>query len=201
MTAIERSSYLRRDSGFTLLEVLIALTILGFLVVGLSHGLRAGLAVWATQQRHIDETSELDSAARVLRTILSRIPMPDGRPIARLKGNADSFTFVGQLPTGFGTTHLADMRLTFERGRLTLIWTPYRHQTSSVPPATPIETDLVPRVAKVELAYFGPPTASAPASWQPEWDALYAPDLIRVRIAFPTGDIRRWPDLLVAPSL
>jgi general secretion pathway protein J len=201
MTAIERPACPRRDSGFTLIEVLIALTILGFLVVGLSNGLRAGLAVWAVQQRHLDETSELDSAARVLRTILTRIPMPDGRPIARLKGSADSFAFVGQLPTGFGTTRLADMRLAFEHDRLTLIWTPYRHQTSSAPAPTPIETDLVPRVAKIELAYFGPPTASAPASWQPEWDALYAPDLIRVRVTFPTGDVRRWPDLLVAPSL
>jgi len=201
MTALVRFDCRRRDGGFTLLEVLIALAILGFLVVGLTYGLRAGLALWAAQQRHLNETAELDSAARVLRTILTRIPMPGGRPIARLKGSTDSFAFVGELPTGFGTTRLADMRLAFEHNRLTLVWTPYRHQLFSVPAQTPIETDLIPRVAGIELAYYGPPNPSQPPAWQTGWDALYAPDLIRVRLVFPTGDVRRWPDLLVAPSL
>jgi len=201
MTALVRFDCRRRDGGFTLLEVLIALAILGFLVVGLTYGLRAGLALWAAQQRHLNETAELDSAARVLRTVLTRIPMPGGRPIARLKGSTDSFAFVGELPTGFGTTRLADMRLAFEHNRLTLVWTPYRHQLFSVPAQTPIETDLIPRVAGIELAYCGPPSPSQPPGWQTGWDALYAPDLIRVRLVFPTGDVRRWPDLLVAPSL
>jgi general secretion pathway protein J len=190
-----------RQSGFTLLEVLIALAILGFLVVGLTYGLRAGLALWAAQQRHLSETAELDSAARVLRTILTRIPMPGGRPIERLKGSADSFAFVGELPTGLGNTRLADMKLTLDHGSLALFWTPYRHQLPAAAAPTPIETGLIPRVAGIELAYFGPPTPSEPPRWQADWDALYAPDLIRVRLIFPAGDVRRWPDLLVAPPL
>jgi hypothetical protein len=56
--------------------------------------------------------------------------MPDGRPVARLKGDTGSFAFVGELPTGFGNTRLADMRLAFEHGTLALFWAPYRHQLS-----------------------------------------------------------------------
>jgi general secretion pathway protein J len=201
MTAELNSTRHARQGGFTLLEVLIALSILGFLVVGLTDGLRAGLALWAAQQRHLSETAELDSAARVLRTILTRIPMPGGRPIERLKGSTDSFAFVGELPTGLGNTRLADMKLALDHGNLALFWTPYRHQLPAAATPTPIETGLIPRVAAMELAYFGPPTPSEAPRWQADWDALYAPDLIRVRLIFSAGDVRRWPDLLVAPPL
>ena len=37
---------LDRQSGFTLLELLVALVVLGLLVVGLTQGVRAGLTMW-----------------------------------------------------------------------------------------------------------------------------------------------------------
>jgi prepilin-type N-terminal cleavage/methylation domain-containing protein len=58
MTAAIGHHCRRRQGGFTLLEVLISLVILGFLLVGLTYGLRAGLALWAAQQRHLSETAE-----------------------------------------------------------------------------------------------------------------------------------------------
>jgi general secretion pathway protein J len=63
----------RRQSGFTLLEMLVALVVLGFLMVGLTQGLRAGLTMWGAQTRRVGETADLDAGARVLRRILGGI--------------------------------------------------------------------------------------------------------------------------------
>ena len=41
----------RHPSGFTLIEVVIALTVLGFLFVGLAQGVRFGLAAWSAEVR------------------------------------------------------------------------------------------------------------------------------------------------------
>ena len=54
-----------RQSGFTLLEMLVVLVVLGFLMVGLTQGVRAGLTMWGAQTRRVGETADLDAGARV----------------------------------------------------------------------------------------------------------------------------------------
>ena len=61
---------------------------------------------------------------------------------------------------------------------------------------------LVPGTAGIEIRYLGR-SPYAPAQglvWQDNWahrDTL--PQLVRVRVSFPVGDARMWPDLIVHP--
>src|SRR5258708_12483211 len=64
-----------RQAGFTLLEVLVALTVLGFLFIGLNQGTRTGFALWNSQTRRISETEELDATARITRSLLTALPI------------------------------------------------------------------------------------------------------------------------------
>jgi len=194
-----------RQSGFTLLEMLVALGVLGFLVVGLTQGVRAGLTMWGAQTRRVGETAELDAGARVLRTLLSGIPAsPSGVPGApgatKIEGRQDSLAFVGDLPTGLGTTRRADITLELAQGRLVLRWTPHRHELSTGPAPEPIETELIRGVERLDFAYWGSPAPGQPAGWQEQWDGFNSPDLIRVRLGFAKGDRRRWPDLIAGPQ-
>jgi len=195
-----------RQSGFTLLEILVALVVLGFLMVGLTQGVRAGLAMWGAQTRRVGETADLDAGARVLRRLLSGISLPSagGFLVAssteKFEALPDSLTFVGDLPTGFGTTRRADITLELHEGRLVLRWTPRRHELSIAPPPEPIETELIRGVERFDLAYWGSPSPGEPAGWQSRWDRRDIPELIRVRLGFATGDRRRWPDLIAAPQ-
>jgi general secretion pathway protein J len=197
------------ETGFTLLEMLVVLVVLGLLVVGLTQGVRAGLTMWDAQTRRVGETSELDAAARILRILLTGIPAnPSGgiNPGAagtttEFEGRPDSLAFIGDLPNGLGSTRRADIKIELLGERLMLSWTPRRHELSSAPPPKPVETELMRGVERLDLAYWGLPAPGQPAGWQAQWDGPGLPELIRLRLGFAKGDRRRWPDLIAAPQL
>lgn len=197
----------RWRTGFTLLEMLVVLAVLGLLVVGLTQGVRASLTLWGAQTRRIGETGELDAGARILRTLLSGISPPPSGGLApgpagstEIKGGPDSLAFIGDLPTGLGTTRRANITLELRQGRLVLRWTPRRHELTSVPAPEPIETEVIRGVERLDLAYWGSPSPDQPAAWQTQWDGPEIPELIRLRLGFAKGDRRRWPDLIAAPQ-
>jgi general secretion pathway protein J len=196
-----------RLAGFTLLEVIVALAVFGFLFIALNAGTRTGFALWNAQTRRVAQSDELDATVRVLRTMLSEIPL---LPIAAtqtvpqaiaIKGDSDQLVFVGNLPTGLGAVRLADIALKLKGGRLVIDWTPHRHVQAGAPPVTPTETALLGGVEGLELAYFGADTPRQPGFWHAKWTAPGLPELIRVRLRFGKRDPRRWPELIVAPQL
>jgi general secretion pathway protein J len=197
-----------RQAGFTLIEILVVIVVLGLLMVGLTQGVRAGLTLWDAQSRRIGEIAELDAAARTLRTLLTGIGLspsaatPVGSTGApEFKGSADSLAFVGDLPTGLGTTRRADLVLALRQGRLLLRWTPHRHELSIAPAPEPIDVELVRGVDRLELAYWGAPSPEQAPGWRDQWDGPGIPELIRLRLGFAKDDRRRFPDLIAAPQL
>ena len=193
------------EGGFTLLEILVALLILGFLVVGLSASVHAGLALWRAERRQIAKTQELDATARVLRELLTGIPQvaPGGFAAGAngrggIRGTSHEFVFVGDMPTGIGTTRRADTKLELLGHRLALLWAPHEHEQVARPPR-PHEEVLVRGVENLELGYWGSAAPLKPPTWLSRWRGPELPQLIRVRLIFKKGDPRHWPDLIAAP--
>jgi general secretion pathway protein J len=199
----------RHENGFTLLEILVAITVLALLMVGLNQGVRSGFAFWSMQTRRSSETAELDTTARLLRGLFTDLPVQvsggsaaGAAPVAlAFDGSADRLAFVGDLPTGFGDSRRADIRLSLRYGRLVLAWTPHRHEQSAGASPQPGEIELIRGVQALEFAYWGDPTGAGRAAWVAQWDGPALPQLIRVRLSFAKGDGRRWPDLVAAPQL
>lgn len=197
-----------RQGGFSLLEMLVVLIVLGFLMLGLNQGVRTGLAFWTVQSRQVGGTAELDTTARILRMLLTGLPIapaaainPGAAPMAlAFAGSADHLTFVGDLPTGLGAARRADITVELRGGRLVLAWSPHIHEVTSTKPAM-TETELLRGVARFELAYWGITAPDVPAGWLAQWDGPAIPQLVRIRVTFAKGDSRHWPDMIVAPQL
>jgi general secretion pathway protein J len=175
------------------------------LMIGLTQGVRAGLSLWDAQSRRVGETAELDAAARILRSLLSGIAAPVSAGIGaaaspQLKATSESLTFVGDLPTGLGTTQRANITIELRRHRVVLRWTPHRHELSSAPAPEPSEIELIRQVDRLDLAYWGALSPDQAATWQVQWDGASIPSLIRLRVVFAKGDRRRFPDLIAAPQ-
>jgi general secretion pathway protein J len=188
-----------RQAGFTLLEVLVALAVLGFLALGLAGGVRFGLGAWESQARLIDRTGDLDVADRALRRIVAQLVPTDDARLPGLRGTARGFEGVTELPAAAVAlpTRQAVVALGVDRAqRLMLRWTPHLHARRLGPPPAPDESELLRGVERIEIAYW---SAAAGGGWLPAWMRVELPDLVRFRLVFARGDRRRWPDIVAAP--
>jgi general secretion pathway protein J len=199
------------ERGFTLIELLVALTLLGLLMVALFGGLQLGARAWETTGERLEDTARLQLVQDFLRLRISEAyPLETadeaGPPGLAFTGEPDRLAFVTVLPR-----HLAAglQVLTFRRveqdGRahLLLTWRPLSPDDQDEAEAPARERILLHDVTGLELAYFGAASAREPPAWHGFWQgaALRLPELIRLRVTFPEGDRRRWPDLVVRPML
>ena len=190
---------MKRDAGFTLLEVLVAVVVLGFIIAGLAQGARYGLRAVDAQARTLAEHGELDAVDRALRHMIEQMDPGTGRDGDPLQGGPGRMAFVSALPAA---SSLPTPQATIAVGvddarRLMLRAAPRRPGRPFGPPPPPIETELLRGVDHIELSYW--PHGAAPA-WRPQWSGNTLPALVRLRVVFPPGDRRHWPDLVAAPQ-
>lgn len=217
-TRMHRASWVRRHAaGFTLVELLVALTLFALMSVLMFGGLRFGLRAWESGSELIDEGAQVELAQSLLRSGLSQARLPslvipeneEHDTISAFVGTADAMSFVAPFPSHSGIAGLGVFLLS-ERQRqngdgaaLALAWKVFRpDEFNSEASEADEERVLLEGVAGIEFAYYGRFDANLPRDWLDHWDGNFGlPQLIRVRVSFPAGDRRRWPDLVVAPRL
>ena len=184
------------EAGFTLLELLVGLVVLGFILAGLTQGVRYGLRAADAQTRLVDSRGELDAVDRALRRLLVEADPGSSRDGPTLSGTAARIGFVSVLPaavSGF-VGQQADVALGVDAARrLVLRWSPHLHARRFGPVPAPQEVEILRGVQRLEVAYWRD-------GWWPSWDESVMPALVRLRIVFPPGDGRHWPDIVAAPA-
>lgn len=186
-----------RTAGFTLLEILVALVVLGFLMVGLSQGVRFGLTAWGMQERLINQRGDLDAVDRALRQMIAQMDPGTRADPAQVAGTQAEFAFTAVLPlTADGGS--ADMLLMVDPAhRFSLRWIPHLHARRIGPPPPPRVEALLDGVKQVRFAYWRP--SGNGGSWAGTWEGKSLPTLVRIQIEFQEGDRRHWPDIVAAP--
>ncbi len=196
----------RHDAGFSLLEMIVALAILGLLTMVLAGGLQLGGHLWAAQDRRLQANDATDAVHAALRTMIQDAqPLPlaglgDRGAAAFMIGEPHSLDFVTELPDGVGRAGYCDVAIVLAAdGRLMMRWRPHVHDARAAGPIR--ETELLRRVVALELAYFVPAAADGAAHWASAWTRPGTmPPLVRVRLRFAPGDLRTWSDVVVAPA-
>jgi general secretion pathway protein J len=214
-----------REGGFTLLEVLIAMTVLGILTGLLASGLGFGTRVWERERRQLDQWSDLETVQELLRRMLTQA-IPLGGMFAAAAGQPGTFIgtenameFLGPAPAqslagGIYKYNLASradpggLRLVLTWKRRTPDGTRVKTRVTNAPPEeaeklqTGAEVILADKLAEAKFSYFGTTEDGSAPGWRNRWqDPSKAPLLVRVQITFPPGDPRLWPELTVAPRI
>jgi general secretion pathway protein J len=181
--------------GFTLLEMLVALVVLGFVILGLTQGIRFGIAGWTAQSREIQRAAPLISIDRFLRELVQRMDISASDEI---RGTRDQFTFVGRLPDATpGQQDLAIMTLAVTRDhRLVLRWRPHPH-VGTVLRTRLREATLLNGVASIDFGYRDI-SGLRTETWESDIAGVI-PRLVQVKIALLNRHARQWPTIIIAP--
>jgi general secretion pathway protein J len=197
----------RPDAGFTLVELLVALGLLSFLSVILLGSLHFGLKAWERGAVHADRIDHVALVQSFLRRAIE-----DAYPLfavdAATEGRVD---FEGTDSSLRLLSSAAHALRSGGRSRLSLAAVQGRQGLDLVVTATPeLASDdgaltrkvLLANIQSIALSYFGRGRADREPAWHDRWTGeVRLPQLVRIRVSFPPGDLRLWPDLAAAPRI
>lgn len=195
-----------REAGFTLLELLVAMTLLGLLMTVLFGGLRFGTRAWERAIDHSGGTDDIRLAQMHIRRALELaypyfVSDPD-HPRIDFEGTADRVAFLGPAPNAQSTGGRARIVLS-SAGRDGALSLTFESRPELALPEAQGDSDvLVSGLTALEFSYFGSSGPDEPPQWLDRWtNRIRLPLLVRVSAALSDDDARSWPELVVAPRL
>lgn len=197
------------QAGFTLVEALVAITLLGLLSTALTAGLRLGLDAWTRGSAHSDQLSRALAVQGLLRDVVGQAyPYFSSRdPTQRsidFDGTSETLALLAPAPIALGVSGRSRFKLSTARrnGLSDLILTSQPELSDADAPSTIETKTLLAGMASIEFAYFGKLRSETIARWHDQWTGQIAlPQLLRIQVRFPDGDTRLWPDLVIAPRI
>ncbi|HXH03630.1 MAG TPA: prepilin-type N-terminal cleavage/methylation domain-containing protein [Candidatus Competibacteraceae bacterium] len=194
-----------RQRGFTLLELLIAMTLVALLLTVLYGGLQLAIRGWEGGEARVERSNSVRLVEEFLRRQLAqtaRVYVQDRQRLRRVafSGDARSLTWVAPMLAYLGDGGLYMLRLEYDEssaeGVLRLRWWPYRPQGGEPPAEAVAEHVLLQRVDGARLRYFGSEDGQKAPQWYDGWTFPQSlPRLVRLDLS---QDGEALPFLIVA---
>ena len=178
--------------GFTLLEMLLAITLLSLIVSAILGGLHLGRRAWEAGKTY-ETVSEIEESARAIngqisRAIAIRIPRANNEQIVAFHGLPDSVRFLALSEGGaqWGGLILTEIGHSDGADDEVALWSRvFRPADGFEPPRESLRrVSLLRDVVYFRLSYFGQLETGRPPVWTDEWiGRLTLPLLVSVRVA------------------
>jgi general secretion pathway protein J len=192
--------------GFTLIEVLIAMTLLSIMVVLLFTSLKICADSWEKGENKIAEVNEVAVVYNFFHRHLTT-----ARPLLNdfttedkafsFQGKTRSLQFVSAFPASAGRSGLQMFSVELQEEDkdqvIKVAVTPYFPKAEGEDENQPAdEVVLIRHVSNFELAYFGADDDSSESRWQDEWlEKNTQPRLIKIRIKLENEIF--WPEMII----
>ncbi len=193
------------QSGFTLVELLLATALIAIIMAMAYGGFRAGLRATASGEALIEETNRLRVVHQFVRTQISQaralvIEDIDNERIV-FEGDGERIRFVAPMPgyLSYGGPYVQEFRL--ERGQVGMdlvfafaMLNGYEPgDLEAEPPVTLLED-----VGRAEFEFLGFDEQRENVEWSGVWDFMdEVPVAVALRLDFRRDNGVRWPELVV----
>jgi general secretion pathway protein J len=200
----------RTSDGFTLLEAVVALTLLAALLAMLFGGLRAGIQSWEAGSDRGDRSNQALLTAGFLRKeVAAAFPWRFKDPLAvrlAFRGEPQRLQFVSMRPAEIGGGGLAFVSIAFEQGQGTAGGRLVMRRTYAAIDAADFSTldaadafTLFDGVSAARFSYFGSENDVIAPSWNDKWEHTQRiPTHVRLELSLGGA---HFPDLIVALRL
>jgi len=200
-----------KQCGFTLVELIIALTLLSLVMVLSASGFKFGSRVWErveSQSVHIDT---LQAVQGFLRSSLSHSLVRDRLQEDNVNDASESASLLENLFAG-GRQHLSyvsyspqygvddylyqyQLYLDEQTNSLAITYSPYNIKLSN---RDEKPLSIIEGVANIDIKYFsGFYNQGDNTSWSDRWDDVYSlPLLVKINVTF-IDETKQWPELVI----
>ncbi|HKT41743.1 MAG TPA: prepilin-type N-terminal cleavage/methylation domain-containing protein [Rhodanobacteraceae bacterium] len=190
-----------RQHGFTLLEILLALALLAFVMLGVWGAMRGAAHVTRSADAVMAQGESVRTVQQFLRRYIGAaepqpFTMTDGSAARMFRGDAASMEYVAPLPMQSGHAGLYIQAVSLQKEgagmALRLSYQPYTEQPSAN--GQPVEHVLLTDLRGGHFEYLAAAAFGKPAAWRDDWRAtnglplavrIHLDPAWRTRVGFP----------------
>ena len=188
----------RRVAGFTLLELLVAMSLLSLVMLGMGSALRSLAQMEGRVDSRLGHVDEMRVASGLLRAVLSRVSArkaetaSPGPQAHRFAGSADDIEWLGVMPAHHAVAGLHHLRLRIEPAGLVLRYAAWHGDAA---PDWERAESLVLVAGATDLAARFEDARREPSHWVDAWAVA---DAMPQRLALSiTTSVGPWPAVVV----
>jgi general secretion pathway protein J len=190
------------DAGFTLLELLVAMTLMGLLSVVLFGALRYGVLSWERSETLTTESNQVRQVQQLLtrevgQAYPERVRTDPAHPHIDFEGYAHAIRYLARDSVHRGAMDRVEIEVA--PGSDTLRRSESLELSSAQRAAS---RPLLRGLSAFDVSYFEPGSENRGPSWQNAWqNHTVLPALIKIRARFAAKGSPTWPDLVIAPRI